>query len=73
MLCVITHFYNLKYLFKKINVMGVAIVAPWVTNPNSVREDVGSTPGLARRVMDVELLWRKLQMRLRSRVAVAVA
>ena len=53
--------------------MGVAIVAPWVTNPNSVREDVGSTPGLARRVMDVELLWCKLQMWLGSRVAVAVA
>ena len=35
---------------------GAAIVAQWVTNPNSIHEDTGSIPGLAQWLKDPVLL-----------------
>ena len=40
------------------------------TNPTSIHENTGSTPGLAQWV--AYELWHRLHLRLRSRVAVAV-
>ena len=31
---------------------GVTVMAQWLTNPNSIREDMGSVPGLAEWVGD---------------------
>ena len=47
----------------------------WVKNPTSIHEDVGLTPGLVSglRIPHCHGLWRRLKMRLRSGVAVAVA
>ena len=36
--------------------MGVPIVAQWVKNPTSIREDVGSIPDLTQWVKDPALL-----------------
>jgi len=41
---------------KKESVLGVPIVAQWVTNPTSIYEDVGSIPGLSQCVKDLVLL-----------------
>ena len=50
-------------------------MAQWVTNPTRNQEVVGSNPGLTQWVKDPALLelWCRLQMRLRSRISVAVA
>ena len=37
-------------------VVGVPFVAPWVKNPASIHEDVGSFPGLAQWIKDLALL-----------------
>ena len=36
---------------------GLPIVAQWVKNPMSIREDMGSTSGLPRWVKDLVWLW----------------
>ena len=33
---------------RKENIGGVPVVAQWLTNPTSIHEEVGSTPGLAQ-------------------------
>ena len=35
-------------------------MAQWVTNPTSIREDTGSTPGLNQWVKDPAVLWAVL-------------
>ena len=39
---------------------GVPVVAQHVKNPTSIREDVGSSPGLAQWIKDPVLLWAVL-------------
>ena len=36
--------------------IGVPIVAPWLTNPTTSREVVGSIPGLTQEVKELALL-----------------
>ena len=54
---------------------GVPVVAQWLTNPTRNHEVAGSVPALAQWVNHPALpeLWCRLQMRLGSRVAVALA
>ena len=61
----------------KKKIMGVPVVAQWLTNPTRNREVAGSVPALAQWVNDparrCRELWCGLQMRLGSCVAVALA
>ena len=52
----ITIFKKLK-IKKKICSEGVPVVAQWLTNPASIHEGLGLTPGLAQWVKDLALLW----------------
>ena len=65
---------NVNY-YLKYNGQGVPTVAQWVTNPTSIHEDLGLIPGLVLWAKDPALpeLRCRLQMELRSCVAVAVA
>ena len=58
----------------KIAASRVPIVVHLVTNLTNIHEDVGSISGLARgsRIRCCRELWYRLQMQLRSRVAVTV-
>ena len=53
----------------KVTNPGVPVMAQWLTNPTRNHEVAGSVPGLAqfRRCLE---MWCRLQMQLRSRVAV---
>ena len=55
--------------------LGVPVVAQWLTNPTRNHEVAGSVPALAQWVDDPRCreLWCRLQTRLGSRVAVALA
>ena len=55
-----------EWVFIIIEYIGVPIVAQQVKNLTSIHEDVGAIPGLIQ-------LWCRLQMGLRSGIAVAVA
>ena len=59
----------------KNNQPGVPIVAQWLTNPTRNHEVSGSIPALAQRVKIWQCRepWCRLQTRLGSRVAVALA
>ena len=46
---------RVKYLIESV-FLGVPTVAQQVKNPTSIHEDVGSIPGLAQWVEDLELL-----------------
>ena len=50
-------------------------MAQWLTNPTGSHEVAGSIPGLTRglRIRHCHEMWCRLQMRLGSHVAVAVA
>ena len=57
---------------------GVPVVAQWLTNPTRNHEVAGSIPALAQWVNDPVIrccheLWCRLQTRLGSRVAMALA
>ena len=67
--------YEGKVFVKKKVCSGVPVVVQWLTNPTRNREVAGSIPGLAQWVDDLAChdLWCRLQMQLRSPVAVAVA
>jgi len=59
----------------KNGVVGVPVVAQWLTNPTRNHEVAGSIPALLRglRIWCCRELWCWLQMQLRSGVAVALA
>ena len=61
----------------KERLMGVPVVVQWLTNPTRNHEVAGSVPVLAQWVNNparrCRELWCRLQMRLGSRVAVALA
>ena len=60
--------------FKDVS-LGVPVVAQWLMNPTRNHEVAGSVPALAQWVNDPALreLWCRLQTRLGSRVAEALA
>ena len=59
----------------KDRLMGVPIVAQWLTNPTRNHDVAGSIPGLAQwlRIQCCRELWCRLQIRLVSCIAVALA
>ena len=63
----------IKLKTKQKLILGVPIVAQWLTNPTRNHEVAALIPGPAQWVKDLELLWCRSKMRLRSRVAVALA
>ena len=46
---------NIKKIIFKNRKIGVHVMAQWLTNPASIREDVGSIPGLAHWFKDPAL------------------
>ena len=72
--CHLAALFHLFYSTDENASLGVSVVVQWLMNLTSIHEDTGSVSGLVGlRIWHCRELWCKLQLWLRSRVAMAVA